>query len=89
MNYIIDFERVNELTTTKQDNPKEGYSGTYQYGICRKMISMYLEIYHGDKVSNECRNINMDTIIDTLVYNRILITKGQLREEKINTILND
>ena len=85
MNYIIDFERVNELTTTKEDNPNEGYAGVYPYGICRTMIKEYLMIYHGEKKST----ISYESVIDTLVYNRILITKGQLREEKIDNILND
>ena len=90
MNYIIDFERVNQLTTTIEDKPNEGYAGTYQYGICRSIIKQYLMIYHGDIKSRDFpTGLSYEDIVDTLVYNRILITKGQLREEKINTILND
>lgn len=86
MNYIIDFDRVNELTTTKQDKPDEGYAGVYPYGICRSMIKEYLMIYHGEK---KLKDITIESVIDTLVYNRILISKAQLREEKIDSILND
>jgi len=90
MNYIIDFERVNQLTTTVEDKPNEGYSGTYQYGVCRSIIKQYLMIYQGNLKGKDIpAGVSYEDIIDTLVYNRILITKAQIREEKINTILND
>jgi hypothetical protein len=86
MNYIIDFERVNELTTTKEDKPDEGYAGVYQYGVCRKIIKEYLMIYNGEM---KPKGIEFESVIDTLVYNRILINKAILREDRINKILND
>ena len=82
--YIIDFERVNELTTTKLDNPKEGWSGTFYFSTSRKLINDYLKIFNNFNDNDELKYV-----IDSLLYNKILTTRGLIRETRITQILND
>jgi hypothetical protein len=85
-NYILDFERLNELTSNKNDNPTEGYTGTFFYGISKKILKKYLDVFIGElKVSED----ETKHIIDTLVYNRILIHKSIIRENRIDEILDE
>lgn len=37
-NYIIDFERLNQLTTHNNDSPNNSTLGPYMYGITRKIL---------------------------------------------------
>lgn len=98
--YIIDFERVNQLTTHPNDDPSKsvGYSTPFVYSISRKLLKEYLEIYAGHdpyesyKVGNRTRKVTQEeykNIIETLKYNKILITSADVRNEKINTILDE
>lgn len=66
--YIIDFERVNQLTTTIYDDPNDKPN--------------YMSV----------RNTSQDDIehiINTLVYNGILIDKATIRNKKIESLLED
>lgn len=89
MNYIIDFERINKLSTHPNDHLSEKSleGALFTYGITRKTIKEYLEVYHnyGTKRNlsdSEYKRLQM--VIDTLEYNRILIDK---RDHKIGEIL--
>lgn len=81
MNYIIDFERINQLTAHPSDAP--GQMGPLlHYKISRKYIDMYLEVYYrGEKNGKK-----YDEAVNTLLYNKILI---DLRDQKIEKILQD
>ena len=41
--YIIDFDRINELTTHPNDNPNStGFTqGTFCYGITQRLVNLY------------------------------------------------
>lgn len=90
--YIIDFERVNELTTSIYDDPNDDSNpfqkGKFAFAISRRVIKEYL-----DKFSTMSNRIsesnNMKHIINTLEYNGILIHKSTMRDNKIGKILND
>jgi hypothetical protein len=91
--FIIDFDRVNELSSTKDDNPNEGYVGTYHFAISRKIVRQYLDILIGEIGDGQMYKSKHEEIlphvINTLVYNRILIHKATLRDNKIDKILED
>lgn len=85
--YIIDFERVNQLTTSIYDNPNDKSNplveGKFAFSVSRKVIKEYL-----DKFSSSSRDSEyLDHIINTLEYNGILIHKSTLRDNKIKQIL--
>ncbi len=88
MTYIIDFDRVNQLTSTMHDDPKGGYGGSFAHSVSRKIIKDYLEYYTNNKDSKRVDGTKMDEIIQTLTYNKILISPADIRNEKINNILD-
>lgn len=94
INYIIDFERVNQLTT----HPKDSESGSPMGGILspngvsRKIIKDYLEYYNNYMDSKfkgrstfDASDDKFNMVVDTLLYNGILVDK---RDKKLDQILN-
>ena len=90
--YIIDFDRVNELTTiVYSDRLKQGNAfsdGNIGYTLSRKMISDFLNKFTQFK-SSTTTDEEMNFITETLVYNKILITKADIRDTKITKVLNE
>ena len=89
--YIIDFDRVNELTTivySERVKQSSAFSdGNIGYTLSRKMISEFLNKFTQSKSSTTDEEMNF--IIETLVYNKILITKADIRDTKINKVLDE
>lgn len=89
--YIIDFDRINELTTHPNDNPSNTLSiGTpYLYSHTRKILKEYIEIYmnHNTTVqwSDDRRYLQ---VCEILHYNRILVSQADIRDNKLNSILS-
>lgn len=90
--YIIDFERVNQLTATIYDDPNDKSSpfsvGKFAFSVSRKLIKEYLDRFNSMSERNTSQD-NSEHIINTLVYNGILIDKATIRDRKINTVLNN
>jgi hypothetical protein len=88
--YIIDFERVNKLTTSIYDDPNDKSSpfsdGKFAFSVSRKIIREYLENFNSmsERNTNEDK---MNHIINTLEYNGILIHKSTIRDQKIEELL--
>lgn len=74
MEYIIDFDRLNELSVINMDT----FVGNT---ISRRILKNYLEIYERKEHKDR------DSVIKTLVYNRILIGEDTIRDQKIDEIL--
>jgi hypothetical protein len=89
--YYIDFDRVNELTTTIYDDPLyEGplQKGNFAYSISRKFILNYLSIF----TERRSKRVNSELVqeaIEQLEFNKILISESTLRDNKINIIINE
>jgi len=74
---IIDFERLNELTSHVNDNPSSGpLNGSFVLSKSRKAISDMVDIYmsYHEIEKNPSQ---------TLYYNRILISKRELKIDSI------
>ena len=88
--YIIDFERVNKLTTSIYDDPNDKSNpfsdGKFAFSVSRKIIREYLENFNSmsERNTNEDK---MNHIINTLEYNGILIHKSTIRDQKIEELL--
>jgi hypothetical protein len=92
--YIIDFERVNELTTSIYDDPNDKSNpmldGKFAFSISRKVIREYLDNFnsynpistHSDLIKDKVKHV-----IETLEYNGILLHKSTIRDKKIDKIL--
>lgn len=87
MSYIIDFERLNELTTVVTDNQCT-MPITYGNTLSRSILKEYMDIYVHKRNSLSITTSEMEGIIKTLVYNRILIGPAEIRDRKIDTILS-
>jgi len=90
MNYIIDFERINELTLHPADGrDNSAYGSTSIYSVTKNLVKSYMEIYE-DRNRKKNRNYNDEEIqeaIDILIYNKILISPADIRDQKIDKIL--
>jgi len=81
---IIDFERINYLTSHPMDDPKGQYTPYYVFGVTRGIIKEYLNIVLGGPKSNK---LNYKDAYDTLKYNKIILDESDIRDSKINDIL--
>jgi hypothetical protein len=88
-NYIIDFERVNQLTSTSYSTEKENSSpfsdGHTGYTLSRKLINSFLDKFIGRRFDTD--PMEMEFIINTLSYNKIIISKSDIRDRKINNLI--
>ena len=88
--YIIDFDRVNQLTTSIYDDPNDQSSpfvvGKFAFSVSRKIIKDYIEVFQSVSERNKASD-KIEHIVNTLEYNGILIHKSTIRDKKINQIL--
>jgi hypothetical protein len=88
--YIIDFDRVNKLTTSIYDDPNDQSSpfvvGKFAFSVSRKIIKDYIEVFQSVSERNKASD-KIEHIVNTLEYNGILIHKSTIRDKKINEIL--
>ena len=89
--YIIDFNRVNQLTTSIYDDPNDksnSFVGKFAYSVSRKVIKEYIDMFQSFSGSTRSTTIDkIEQIVNTLEYNGILIHKSTIRDKKINNIL--
>lgn len=79
MRYIIDFERLNELTTIVDgDFAPKGNT------ISRNILKEYMDVYL-HKLNSKPEYV--EHVIKTLIYNGILIGPAEIRDKKIDSIL--
>jgi hypothetical protein len=88
--YVIDFERVNQLTASIYDDPNDKSNpmsdGKFAFSVSRKLIREYLDIFNSMSERNTTED-KMNHIINTLEYNKILIHKSTIRDQKIDEVL--
>lgn len=85
--YVIDFERINQLTTTAFDKENGSPIGPILgHGISKSIIKDYLQVYQG-RDSKHLNQVKLQEVIDTLVYNKILISRADIRDGKIDEVL--
>jgi len=94
MSYIIDFERINYLTSHQDDNPNRDFSPYYVYNITRSLIKEYMEVYQSYRgqigKSQRFRTVNdnqYEEAVEILRFNKILLDKSDIRDEKIEKLL--
>jgi hypothetical protein len=93
--YIIDFERVNRLTSHPNDNPNSGgaFAAVFIYGLTRKLLKEYLEVYAAYQMQNPNRPSVSDEkytkVCEILHFNKILVNKSDIRDKKIDNVLSE
>ena len=95
MSYIIDFDRVNQLTSHENDNPNSTgiiQPGSFCYSISRKYLKELVDVFlaKGSKYRYSDSSIDetYDFVVKTLRYNKILITEADIRDGKIEKIID-
>lgn len=88
--YYIDFERINQLTSSPYDGSDEsGWTGNkFAYSVSRKIIQQYLEIY----TQRDSRMNNPEKVkeaIKQLKFNKILLDESDIRDNKLSKLLDD
>ena len=89
--YIIDFERINQLTSSQYDDPQgKQHLGQpyYLHSISKNIIKQYIDTYM-NKDSKHTNQSKLQEAIETLQYNKILISKADIRDTKINDIIKE
>lgn len=98
--YVIDFERLNELTTHPNDNPISGglNTGSFCYSSTRRCIKEYMDIYMdatmrkgttlGLHIAGPTKEV-YNKVIEVLHFNKILISSADIRDKKIDTIVEN
>ena len=86
--YIIDLERINELTSSQYDNQQKNYGGQpYSvHSISKNIIKQYLDIFMNKDSKHLDKSILIEAI-ETLEYNKIIISKSTIRDNTINELL--
>lgn len=84
--YIIDFERINELTAHPKDNALGTYINTSVFSITKNLIKEYISVYEG-RYSRRSDDDKVKESIAILKYNKILIDYSDIRDKKIEKIL--
>jgi hypothetical protein len=90
--YVIDFERINQLTTSIYDDPTDKSNpftnGKFAFSLSRKIIIDYIEKFRSLQ-SRDIPDDRMQHVIDTLEYNGILVSKAKIRDNKISKIISE
>jgi hypothetical protein len=94
MTYIIDFERINYLTSHQDDKPEGGFAPYYVYNTTRSLIKEYMEIYQSYRgqigKSSRFRTVTdkqYEEAVEILRFNKIILDKSDIRDEKIEKLL--
>jgi hypothetical protein len=99
-NYVIDFDRVNELTTSDRlDNNPLGSNYSTEgrvitYSITKQILKDYIQVYRRLTEPNvrKTNEENIDKIFNVLCYNKVLVEYNHLshkRQENIDEVLED
>lgn len=90
--YIIDFERLNNLTVHQNDNPNvaaNAYGGpNYCYSITRAIIKDYMKIYMNHLgTRHDSEDEKFQRAVEVLHWNKILVSAADIRDHKINELI--
>jgi hypothetical protein len=88
MKYIIDLERINELTAPHPGDNPTGYFPTSVHSISKMLIKKWVEIWE-EKNSRSEKSEKVKIAFDNLRYNKILLTEDDIRDKKINHLLDE
>ena len=87
--YIIDLERINQLTYTIHDDTSGKNYGGQPYSvhsISKNIIKQYLDIFMNKDSKHLDKSILIEAI-ETLEYNKIILSKSTIRDNTINELL--
>ena len=87
MKYILDLDRINELTAPHPGD-SNGYQPTAVFSVSKMLIKKWIEIWENRTPRTESDD-RVLSAFDSLRYNKILLTEADLRDRKLNKLLDE
>lgn len=89
MKYIIDLERINELSAPHPGDNPDAYVPTSVHSISKMLIKKWIEIWESRRSKHTLETDDrVKSAFDNLRYNKILLTEADLRDRKLDTLLD-
>jgi hypothetical protein len=88
MKYIIDLERINELSAPHPGDNPDAYVPTSVHSISKMLIKKWIEIWESRSPRLETDD-RIKSAFENLRYNKILLTEADLRDRKLDTLLDE
>ena len=88
MKYIIDLERVNELTAPHPGDNSNAYQPTAVFSVSKSLIKKWIEICENRNSRTETDD-KVKSAFENLRFNKILLTEADLRDRKLDNLLSD
>lgn len=87
MRYVIDLERINQLTAPHPGDSTE-YVTTSVFSVSKSLIKKWVDIWENRTQRTESEE-KVKLAFHNLRYNKILLTESDLRDMKLNSILDE
>jgi hypothetical protein len=88
MKYVIDLERVNELTAPHPGDNSNSYQPTAVFSVSKMLIKKWIEIWESRTDRNQSDD-RVQSAFESLRYNKILLTEADLRDRKLDNLIDE
>lgn len=90
MKYILDLERINQLTAPHPSDDSNGYQPTAVFSVSKSLIKKWVEIWENRSSRHSLENDDgVKSAFENLRFNKILLTEADLRDRKLDNLLSD
>jgi len=89
MKYILDLERINQLTAPHPGD-NNGYQPTAVFSVSKSLIKKWVEIWENRSSRHSLENDDkVKSAFENLRFNKILLTEADIRDRKLDSLLSD
>ena len=90
MKYILDLERINQLTAPHPGDNSNGYQPTVVFSVSKSLIKKWVEIWENTSSRHSLENDDkVKSAFENLRFNKILLTEADIRDRKLDKILDE
>ena len=90
MKYILDLERINQLTAPHPGDNSNGYQPTVVFSVSKSLIKKWVEIWENTSSRHSLENDDkVKSTFENLRFNKILLTEADIRDRKLDKILDE
>lgn len=88
MKYLIDLERINELTAPHPGDNSNAYQPTAVFSVSKMLIKKWVEIWENRNSKTETDD-KVKLAFENLRFNKILLSESDIRDKKLQFILDE
>jgi hypothetical protein len=88
MKYLIDLERINELTAPHPGDNSSAYQPTSVFSVSKMLIKKWVEIWENRNSKTETDD-KVKLAFENLRFNKILLSESDIRDKKLQFILDE